>query len=134
LETINQGGLTGIASRDNQSVDPSKLSMCGGADLNIEGRKMLRDPSANTVFFGVTGDLTTAISSEYDLLASALSENDQFRSNTQQGFLAYTSEPIWDILGGEWDNFNGEALPNCVTENCKMETKAAAADWYQNEC
>jgi len=108
--------------------------MCGGADLNIEGRKMLRDPSANTVFFGVTGDLTTAISADYDLLASALSENDQFRSNTQSGFLAYTSDPIWTLLGGDYDSFNGEALPNCDVENCNLEVKVASGDWYQNEC
>jgi hypothetical protein len=64
-----------------------------------------------------------------------LLENDQFRSNTQEGFLAYSSDAIWDLIpGSDYDSFNGEALPNCNTENCNFETKVLAADWYQNEC
>lgn len=96
---------------------------------------MLRDPSSNIVFFNVAGDLANTMDADYDLLGSALSENDQFRSNTQEGFLAYSSDAIWDLIpGSDYDSFNGEALPNCNTENCNFETKVLAADWYQNEC
>jgi hypothetical protein len=76
LETIEFGGITGVASRDGQNVDPTSLSMEGGANINIEGRLMLRDASSNTVFFGTTGSLTTAISSDYDLVRDILSEDD----------------------------------------------------------
>jgi hypothetical protein len=130
LELVEWGGITGVASRDGQTVDPQSLSMEGGANLNIEGRMMLRDPSSNTVFFGTDGDLTSAIAADYDLVRDVLSEDDQFKSNPRMGFLSYTSEPIYDILGGTYDDFNGEALPDCQNENCKLITKVASSTWY----
>jgi hypothetical protein len=57
--TVNRGGLTGVISREDQSVDVRKLSMAGGAKIYVEGRKMMSDPTMNIIFYSASGDISS---------------------------------------------------------------------------
>jgi hypothetical protein len=69
-EVVNSGGLTGVTSRSNQSVNVRNLSMAGGAEILINGHKMASTPSDNLVFYTTSGDLTSI---DYPITGSLIS-------------------------------------------------------------